>query len=633
VSIPSFFGNVQRFAGQKLGEAQLKDKQPDSSQKELPVGLQNSAGTIGAAGLIGAPAFGYATAAKKAPEEKTLIDRAVIPGKYATQLGEQEKRVQELKDELNKRGQAGLGGMLGLAGVVAPFIRGEDYYLAAQTERAMALADAGANEFDPLLRKNYINQGPYSLITDEALNKVNTYVPPGLTGFVPADLTKAGKFNEVFETLKKDNPEIRRQITVSPGPQPRRLSYADLTEADLGKTGQKGYVWGNPDQPQFGYVIGNYNRGAQKASNPAVNLLAVDMPSEQERRFRTTGQIVSDDSFTTNRGWGERKVESGDVMFPKENILGRAEVTAADVYTKMRNLGLSPELGDFTREPAKAFRELTNSYAEAVNADPVTALQELATPVTPLGTSVRETGKLPIYQQFLLEDAAPEAVRRSGIGTVYLSDDTPVTDIRAPKDKRMFLETTTDNGWNVTRHFEVNPSLINPRSRAVDFLRRQSGAGVMTGVGLAMDPQINQALQRGDYAEAAMVGGTGVAAGVAGEAVVKRGLAEFAKRGIAAPLKIASAAAAPFSAITTATLAPGSSPQPKAIGTYRGSTVYRNPYGDLVAAPVGDKPMRLGQAVKGGKPTFVPWGSVAGTKVGPRTVGRPWWDVGQFIGR
>lgn len=556
----------------------------------------------------------------------------LIAGKYATQLAEQEKRDQELKDELNKRGQAGLGGMLGLAGLVAPFIEGENYYLATQTERAMALADAGANKFDPLLRQNYINQGPYSLITDEALNKVNTYVPSGQTSFVPADLTKAGKFSEVFETLKKDNPEIRRQITVSPGPQPRRLSYADLTEADLGKTGQKGYVWGNPDQPQFGYVIGNYNRGAQKASNPAVNLLAVNMPSEQERRFRTTGEVVSDESFTTNRGWGERKVQFGDVMFPKENILGRAEVTAADVYTKMRNLGLSPELGDFTREPAKAFKELTDSYAEAVNADPVTALQELATPVTPLGTSARETGKLPIYQQFLLENAAPEAVRRSGIGTVYLSDDTPVTNIRAPEDRRMFLETTTDNGWDVTRHFEVNPSLVNPRSRAVDFLRRQSGAGAMSGLGLAMDPQINQALQKGDYAEAAMVGGTGVAAGVAGEAVVKRGLAELAKQGIAAPLKIASAAAAPFSAIVTATLAPGSSPQPQTVGTYKSSTVFRNPQGALVAAP-GGRPVRLGTAVKGGKPTFVPWGSVAGTRVGPRAVGRPWWDVGQFFGR
>jgi len=556
-----------------------------------------------------------------------------IAGKYTTQLSEQEQREQQFKDELNKRGQAGLGGVLGLAGLAAPFIEGKNYYLATQAERAMALADAGANEFDPLLRQNYINQGPYSLITDEALNKVNAYVPPGQTGFVPSDLTMAGKFNQVFEELKKNNPEIRRQITVSPGPQPARFSYTGLTEEDLGKTGQKGYIWANPEKPQFGYAVGNYNRGVKKTGNPAINLLAVNMPGEQEQLFKTTGEIVRDDSFATNRGWGERKYnKNDDVMFPKENILGRAEVTAADIYTKMHDLGLAPKVGDFINTPATAFEELTNEYAKAIKTDPVTALQELATPVTPLGVTPRETGKLPTYKQFLVEEATPEAVRRSGIGTVYLNKDRPLAGVELPENQRMFLETTDNGRWNITKHFEVNPSLVNPKNKAVDFLRRQSGVGVMSGLGLAMDPQINQALQKGDYQEAAMVGGIGIAAGTTGEAAVKRGLAELAKRGIAAPLKIASVAAAPLSAITTATLAPGSSPQPQAVGTYQGSTVFRNPQGAFVAAP-GGKPTRLGQAIKGGKPTFVPWGSVAGTKVGPRTVGRPWWDVGQFFGR
>jgi hypothetical protein len=79
-----------------------------------------------------------------------------------------------------------------------------------------------------------------------------------------------------------------------------------------------------------------------------------------------------------------------------------------------------------------------------------------------------------------------------------------------------------------------------------------------------MDPQINQALQKGDYAEAALVGGTGVAAGVAGEAAVKRGLAELAKRGMVAPLKIASTAAAPLAAIPLAAAAERSQPITKA---------------------------------------------------------------------
>ena len=476
----------------------------------------------------------------------------------------QEKRNQKLneyKDELNKKSLVGIAGMFSLPGLAALFSDGRDYYLANQVERAMALEDVGAKNFDPLLRKNYIYDGPYSLITNQALNKVNTYVPPGQTGFVPADLTKAGKFKEILESIKKDNPETRRQITVSPGPQPARFSYTGLTQEDLGEKGQKGYIWANPDQPQFGYAVGNYSRGTFKTGNPAINLLAVDMPGEQERPFRTTKEIVNDDTFVADRGWGQRKFDSGDVMFPKENILGRAEVTAADVYTKMKDLGLSPEVGDFMRDPGKAFKELTDSYAEAIKTDPVTALQELATPVTPLGITKRETGKLPTYEQFLLENATPGAISRSGIGTVYLNDNKTLS--KLPENQRLFLETADKDRWNITRHFEVNPLLVDPKNKTVDFLRRQSGVGAMTGLGLVMDPQINQSLQKGNYGEAAIAGGTSLTAGVAGEAIVKRGLAELAKRGVTAPLKIAGAAAAPVAAISLATTAERNRPMTK----------------------------------------------------------------------
>lgn len=469
-----------------------------------------------------------------------------------------------MRKEMEAQGKAGAGGMLATAGLLAPFLDGRSYFTADQTERAMALAQAGAREFDPQLSKRYINQGPYALITDDAFKTVNTYVPAGTSGFEPSDLSRAGGFEQAFEALKEGNPDLRRQITVSPGPQPRRLSYEGLNESDLGEAGQKGYIWANPEDPQFGYAIGNYNRGRQSSHNPAVNLLAVNMPAEQERRFVTTGEVVKDDSFRTDRGWGQRQFESGDVMFPKENVLARAEVTAADIYTKMQDLGLSHELGDFGRDPGKAFKELADSYAEAVNKTPATALQELATPVPPLGVSNRKAGSLPVFHQFLLERASPEAIRRSGVGTVYLDGEPSSTTGLLPDEQRLFLESSDDRRWNVTRHFEVNPELINPKRRAGDFLRRQSGAGVMTGLGLAMDPQINQALQRGDYAEAALVGGTGVAAGVVGEAAVKRGLAELAKRGVAAPLKVASAVAAPLAAIPVAATAERSQPMTKA---------------------------------------------------------------------
>ena len=79
-----------------------------------------------------------------------------------------------------------------------------------------------------------------------------------------------------------------------------------------------------------------------------------------------------------------------------------------------------------------------------------------------------------------------------------------------------------------------------------------------------MDPQINQALQRGDYSQAALVGGTGIAAGVAGEAAAKRGLAELAKRGVTAPLRMAAAVSAPLAAIPLAATAERSTPMTRA---------------------------------------------------------------------
>lgn len=470
----------------------------------------------------------------------------------------------KLRQELQDKGQAGLGGALAALTLPALFSDGKDYSRAYQAERAVALEDAGAGDFDSNLKSRYIYDGPYSLITENAVKRINEYVPPGYSKFEPSDLSGAGGFSELLQQQRQDKPDVRRQITVSPGAQPRRLSYEGLTEDDLGPTGQKGYIWANPDEPQYGYAAGNLNRGRQKSRNPAVNFLGVEMPEGDKRQFATTGEVIADESFTTNRGWGERQFEGGDVMFPKEKIAARAEVTAADIYTRMKDMGLSPDVGDFSRDPGKAFKELAASYAEAMRTTPAEALQELATPVPVLGTSERKTGTLPVYDQFQLEGASPEAIRKSGIGSVYMNSDHPAVSAPMPDERRLFLETTDGDRWNVTRHFEVNPALVSPKRRAGDFLRRQSGAGVMAGAGLALDPSINQALQRGDYSEAALVGGTALAAGAAGEAAVKRGLIELAQRGVTAPLRVATAVAPPVAAIQTAAIAERSVPMTKA---------------------------------------------------------------------
>jgi hypothetical protein len=158
----------------------------------------------------------------------------------------------------------------------------------------------------------------------------------------------------------------------------------------------------------------------------------------------------------------------------------------------------------------------------------------------------------------------------------------------------------------------------------------------LTGAVPLFDPEFRQAVEQGDVRKAATQAAKEYATGIVAAPVVGAGLGvaqRLAPQTAAAVIPAAATALRVANPVAVVSQLGGSSQEPKPVGTYRGATVYRNPYGDLVAAPIGNKPVRLGQAIQGGKPTFVPWGSVAGTKVGPRTVGRPWWDVGQFFGR
>ena len=167
------------------------------------------------------------------------------------------------------------------------------------------------------------------------------------------------------------------------------------------------------------------------------------------------------------------------------------------------------------------------------------------------------------------------------------------------------------------------------------------GAGFNTTANIAgsiplFDPEFQQAVEKGDVRKAATQVAKEYATGVVAAPIVGAGTGfaqRLAPRAAAAVIPAAATALRIANPIALVSQLGGDSPQPRVVGTYRGATVYRNPQGAFVAAPLGGKPMRLGQAIQGGKPIFVPWGSVAGTKVGPRTVGRPWWDVGQFFGR
>jgi len=158
----------------------------------------------------------------------------------------------------------------------------------------------------------------------------------------------------------------------------------------------------------------------------------------------------------------------------------------------------------------------------------------------------------------------------------------------------------------------------------------------LTGSVPLFDPKFREAVEKGDVGAAARQVGTEYVAGTLAAPVVGAGmgvLQRVAPRAAAAAITGLNAVRIANPVAVVSQLG-GDAPQPRAVGTYNGSTVYRNPPGAFVAAPLNGRPIRLGTAVRGGQQTFVPWGSVAGERrVGPKTVGRPWWDVGKYFGR
>lgn len=439
----------------------------------------------------------------------------------------------------------------------------QDNDSALYQDRLDALRAAGATDFDPALKRTYLNQGAYGLITDRSTERLKELVPSGVTSFEPSDLSQAGRIPDLLQAPGSGGDgAVQRQVTVSPGSSPRRLSYEGLSADDLVPgEGQKGYIWANPGEPQYGYAHGNLMRGRVQARNPAINLLAVEMDPGAETLFRTTGEIVEDPAFASERRWGQRQYgdTKGDVMFPKESIRARAEVTAADLYTRLKEQGALPagfeerNLSPRGFDAGKALKELTETYAERAGKPPVEALLEVATPVSPLGVSGRKAGQLPVFQRFAIQQAAPESLRQSGIGPVF---ETEWNDGRGTAGKRDLL-VTTPRPWplNGDEHFRVNPDLVEPRkSRAGNFLRRQSGLGAALA-GAVVSPDVIEAYEQGRPAEAVARAGTAVLAGAAGESVSKQVLSALAQRGVVAPLRAVSAVAPPVAAVQLATMA------------------------------------------------------------------------------
>ena len=533
---------------------------------------KDTAAAIGALGLISAPAWGYAAASQSAPEAEALIDRAVIAGKYF------DKKI------------------------------------------------------DPRLKDLFLKEGGYGL-QFHAGPVLQELIPSTTTPFVPADLSMAGKYAEQLKNIKPENYQADI-ITVTPGPNPARFLTPELTSAEVAPGGQKGYIWGNPAEPQWSYARGNTRKQTVTTANPSLYMTRLDLNPELRGDFKTTGDVISDTELITNRAWGQRgRSEKGDIYFPKEAIKARGEVTAADLYTKIRNYGFTPEPLIDTAQPDEYFKKLAERVAtlegEPGRPKPVNqVLLETASPTPTLGLSERERGAVPIFKDFDVAGATPEQKQAAGINKIFIDPLDPAT-------RNIPVSWDYVNVGNKERTLTFPPDIARePSTFAGRMFRNVSpitGGGFVAGA--LYSPEVFEEFEKGKVATGLLKAGASATAGAVAEGLVRSGVVKAAQAGISAPARALAVANPVVASIATATLAPGSSPEPKAVGTYRGATVYRNPYGDLVAAPMGNKPVRLGQAIQAGKPTFVPWGSVAGTKVGPRTVGRPWWDVGQFFGR
>jgi hypothetical protein len=222
-------------------------------------------------------------------------------------------------------------------------------------------------------------------------------------------------------------------------------------------------------------------------------------------------------------------------------------------------------------------------------------------------TGSERTLPLQPYTEFFQKISG--ATEPSSLGTVPAPDFTPL---------QKFIG---------TRNYLIGKNILEGRGHL--------GAGFnatadLTGSIPLFDPKFREAVEKGDVGAAARQVGTEYVAGTLAAPVVGAGmgvLQRVAPRAAAAAITGLNAVRIANPVAVVSQLG-GDAPQPRAVGTYNGSTVYRNPQGAFVAAPLNGRPIRLGTAVRGGRQTFVPWGSVAGERrVGPKTVGRPWWDV------
>ena len=106
----------------------------------------------------------------------------------------------------------------------------------------------------------------------------------------------AGKYAEALKQVKPQNYQADI-ITITPGPNPARFSTPELTPAEIAPGGAKGYIWGNPVEPQWSYARGNTRKETVVTANPTAYLTRLDLLPEAQGGFKTTGDVVSSEEL------------------------------------------------------------------------------------------------------------------------------------------------------------------------------------------------------------------------------------------------------------------------------------------------------------------------------------------------
>lgn len=462
----------------------------------------------------------------------------------------------------NKQIPLGFVGAMGLVqSFLSPLVSAEQ---AAEDvtfiDRAVQSKNYFDKDIDPRLKKLYLNQGAQGLKYN-AGNILKELIPPSSTSpFIPADLSMAGKYKEILENITPINYPVDN-ITVTPGPNPGRFATSELTSIDTDEAqGSKGYIWGNPETPQWTYASGNWNKNPNTTPNPALYMTRLDLPPENKGRFKRTDEVIQDPTLIEKRQWGQRGGTSeGDLYFPKENIKARGEVTAADLYTKIKNYGFDPgPMSINEKDPGGYFQNLADKLAtlEGTPERPMPMkemLENIATPVPTFGSSERERGAVPLFKEFDILNTPLEQRNKIGINKIFLDEldeDFARSHAYNPVSiDRQAVQLAIPRGLSTTPSTAVGRSFGN--------VNQLKSGGFLAGA--LYSPEVFKELEKKQYGSALIKAGSAAATGSLMDAAVRTGVVNAAKAGITLPARALAYANPAVAAVSMATLAPGSS--------------------------------------------------------------------------